>query len=42
MVKPVVKNEHKKGTCHDKIGLCAQNVDIVIGSTINMNKRTGD
>jgi hypothetical protein len=31
----VVKHIHQKGTCYNKIGLCAQILDIVLASIVN-------
>lgn len=30
---------HQKDTCYNKIGLCAQHKDTIIGSTINTKKK---
>jgi hypothetical protein len=35
MASLVVKNEQQKGTCFNEIGLCAQNIDIILGSTMH-------
>lgn len=29
----VVKNEHQKDMCYEKIGFCARNLDTILGST---------
>ena len=31
-----IRTDNKKDTCHNEIGLCAPNVDIFLGSTIDM------
>ena len=30
VTRHVLKNGHQKDTCYDEIGLCSQNVDIVL------------
>lgn len=30
----VVKNIHQKGMCYNKIGLCAQTIDIILASIV--------
>ena len=37
MARLVTKNRHQKNMCHNEIGLCAQNIDINIGSTLKQN-----
>ena len=32
MARLVVKNRHNKDSCHNKIGLCAQILDIILSS----------
>ena len=32
-----VKNGHQKDTCYDEIELCAQNIDTILGSIVNMS-----
>jgi hypothetical protein len=36
MAKLVIKNEHQKDTCHNKIGLCAQNLDTILSSIVSI------
>ena len=31
----VLENRHSKDTCHNDIGLCAQNIDTFLGSIVN-------
>ena len=35
MARFVVKNGHKKDTCFDEFGLCAQNIDTILDSIVN-------
>jgi hypothetical protein len=35
MARLVVKNGHQKGMCYNEIGLCAQNLDAILGSIFN-------
>ena len=35
MARLVVKNEHQK-TCYNEIGLCAQNLDTILSSIVNI------
>jgi hypothetical protein len=35
MARFVVKNGHKKDTCFDEVGLCAQNIDTILDSIVN-------
>ena len=39
MAKLVVKIEHQKDMCYNEIGLCVKNLDIILGSIANKNKR---
>lgn len=39
MVGFVVKNIHKKDSCHDEIRLNAQSIDTILGSIINKTER---
>jgi hypothetical protein len=36
MTKFLVMNKHQSDIYHDEIGLCAQNVDIIIGPQVNI------
>ena len=35
MARLGVKNGHRKDMCKDEIGLCAQNIDAILGSIVN-------
>ena len=39
MAKLVDKNEHQKGMCYNKIGLCAQNIATTPSSISKTTKR---
>jgi hypothetical protein len=36
MARLVVKNGHPKDMCHNKIRLCAQNIDTILGSIVSI------
>ena len=36
MARLVVKNGHPKDMCHNEIRLCAQNIDTILGSVVNI------
>lgn len=36
MARFVVKNQQQKDMCYDEIALCNQNIDIIIGSIVNI------
>lgn len=36
MARPGVKRRHQKDMCHDEIGLCARNLDTILGSIVNI------
>ena len=35
MMRLVVKSANQTESCYDEIGLCAQNLDIILGSVVN-------
>ena len=35
MARLGVKKGHRKDICNDEIGLCAQNIDAILGSIVN-------
>ena len=41
MVRNVVKNGHQQDICYDDIGLCAQNIFIIIVSIVNSTIGSG-
>ena len=36
MGRLVITNRHKNHTCYEEIGQCAQNIDTILGSIVNI------
>jgi hypothetical protein len=36
----VLKNGHHKGTCHNEVGLCVQNEDVILSSIVKIIGKT--